>query len=117
MFRNSTIRTFKPHIPLGGIKATMSPVGVVNQPHRGDFSHVLGRGQGGFFYERIVPSVDRNGRYPNLVKKILGAGRLVIVIFVLEAINAGDVSFVKGADRGAGADGVDVERSRKLFVF
>ena len=117
MFRNSTIRTFKPHIPLGGIKTTMSPVGVVNQPHRGDFSHVLGRGQGGFLHERIVPSVDRNGGYPNLVKKILCAGGLIIVIFVLEAINTSDVSFVEGADRGAGADGVDVECTRKLFVF
>ncbi len=117
MIRYDTIRTFKPHLPLGGIKTTMPTVGVVNQPHRGNFSHVFGRGQRRFFHKWIVPRVDGDRRHANLVEKVLRTGRFIIVIFVLEAIDASNVGLVEGANGGTGTDGVDIKRTRKLFVF
>lgn len=95
----------------------MPTVSVVNQPHRGNFSHVCRRGQRRFFHERVVPRVDGDRGNANLVEEVLRAGRFIIVVFVLEAIDARNIGLVEGANGGAGADGVDVKRTRKLFVF
>lgn len=115
--RNLTFPSLEAHQALCGVEPAVPAVLVVDQPHRSELTDVFRCGQSGLFHERVVPRVDRHSRHADLVQPVLGAAALVVVVLVLEAVDASDVGFVEGSDGVARANGLYVERVGELLVL